>query len=70
MADAEAVKARYLAYNAWVKEYVPQDRLLALKLEEGINLDKICAFLDKPVPADPIHGLILPKSLSRRYPIF
>ncbi|KAI9488076.1 P-loop containing nucleoside triphosphate hydrolase protein, partial [Zychaea mexicana] len=53
MADAEAVKARYKAYNAWVKECVPQERLLALKLEEGIDWNKICAFLGKPVPVEP-----------------
>ncbi|KAI9243542.1 hypothetical protein BDA99DRAFT_418578, partial [Phascolomyces articulosus] len=51
--EPEKVKAKYKAHNAWVKEFVPKDRLLALNLDEGIRFEEICAFLDKPVPAEP-----------------
>ncbi|KAI9496898.1 P-loop containing nucleoside triphosphate hydrolase protein [Zychaea mexicana] len=69
-ADAEEVKSRYKAHNAWVKEHVPQERLLALKLEEGINWDKMCAFLGKPVPAEPYPRINSSKEFNEEIPNF
>ncbi|KAI9493593.1 P-loop containing nucleoside triphosphate hydrolase protein [Zychaea mexicana] len=49
--DQEAIKAKYNAHVAWVKENVPEERLFIMKLGEG--WDRLCAFLGKPVPNLP-----------------
>lgn len=35
------------------KKILPKDRLLHLRLEDGLDWDKLCNFLDKPVPKEP-----------------
>lgn len=35
-----------------VKKLVPKERLLYLPLENGLSWDKICRFLDQPVPKE------------------
>ncbi|GME48377.1 nad dependent epimerase [Neofusicoccum parvum] len=37
-----------------VKATIPSEQLLYLRLEEGITWEKLCTFLDKPVPDVPI----------------
>ena len=49
--DEEAVKKRYVERIERVKRLVPADKLLVLDLGEG--WDRLCAFLDKPVPKEP-----------------
>ena len=34
--EPEKVKEKYKAHNAWVKKYVPKNRLLVLNLDDGI----------------------------------
>ena len=51
--NPEIIKAKYQAHNNWVIQNVPADRLLVLDLRDGIGWEKLCAFLDKPVPAQP-----------------
>lgn len=50
-ADEEAIKAYFNNHNEWVKNTIPADRLLVMQLGEG--WDRLCEFLDKPVPDVP-----------------
>ncbi|KAG2226078.1 hypothetical protein INT45_011695, partial [Circinella minor] len=68
--EPEKVKAKYKAHNAWVKEYVPKDRLLVLNLDEGIGWEKICEFLDKPVPPEPYPRSNSTSEMSANMPGF
>lgn len=36
-----------------VKERLPKDRTLVVKLEDGLGWEQICPFLDKPIPDEP-----------------
>ena len=45
------VKATFEEHYNMVKRVVPEDRLLVLQLGEGWN--RLCKFLDKPVPSEP-----------------
>ncbi|KAI8140117.1 P-loop containing nucleoside triphosphate hydrolase protein [Fennellomyces sp. T-0311] len=49
--DEIMIKAKYNAHNEWVIQAVPPERLLVLKLGEG--WDRLCRFLDKPIPDIP-----------------
>ncbi|KAF2140472.1 uncharacterized protein K452DRAFT_351759 [Aplosporella prunicola CBS 121167] len=54
-------KARqaYIDHVAHVKAIVPPEKLLVLKLEDGFTWEKLCTFLDKPIPDQPYprgHG--------------
>lgn len=49
--DKERVRAIFEKHNNWVKENVPADRLLIMKLSDG--WDPLCAFLGKQVPDVP-----------------
>lgn len=49
--DKERIKSLYVAHNEWVKQHIPADRLLIMEIGEG--WDRLCAFLDKPVPSEP-----------------
>ncbi|KAI8144769.1 P-loop containing nucleoside triphosphate hydrolase protein [Fennellomyces sp. T-0311] len=49
--EEEAMKAKYIAHVEWVKQHVPPERLLVLELGEG--WERLCKFLDKPVPNCP-----------------
>lgn len=49
--DEERIKALYDTHNEWVKQHIPADRLLIMEIGEG--WDRLCAFLDKPVPNEP-----------------
>lgn len=51
--DGQAAVRQYLEYNEHIKEMVPPERLLVVKLEDGLGWEKICEFLDKPVPDEP-----------------
>ncbi|KAF6816933.1 hypothetical protein CSOJ01_02630 [Colletotrichum sojae] len=51
-AQAEAVKV-YNDHNKTVKELVPAEKLLVLKLEDGLGWEKICSFLGHDVPDVP-----------------
>ncbi|KAI9493761.1 P-loop containing nucleoside triphosphate hydrolase protein [Zychaea mexicana] len=68
IANPDAVKAKYKAHNAWVKEYVPQERLLTLNLNEGIGWEKICEFLGKPVPDEPYPRINSTTQLNEELP--
>ncbi|KAI9262280.1 P-loop containing nucleoside triphosphate hydrolase protein [Phascolomyces articulosus] len=59
--QAELAKDRYEAHNKHVMETVPAERLLVLDLREGITWDKLCAFLEKPVPSEPFPFLMTTK---------
>lgn len=49
--NKEKIKALYDTHNEWVKQHIPADRLLIMEIGEG--WDRLCAFLDKPVPNEP-----------------
>ena len=49
--DEEAMKAKFVAHHKWVQKHTPADKLLVMELGEG--WDRICQFLDKPVPDIP-----------------
>ncbi|KAG2222808.1 hypothetical protein INT45_011618 [Circinella minor] len=46
----DLIKAKYEAHIEWVKQNVPSDRLFIMELGEG--WDRLCKFLDMPVPQD------------------
>ncbi|KAI8149847.1 P-loop containing nucleoside triphosphate hydrolase protein [Fennellomyces sp. T-0311] len=46
--DQEAMKEKFIQNTEWVKKHVPEDRLLIMELGEG--WERLCKFLDKPVP--------------------
>ena len=35
-----------------IKETLPKDRLLVVKLEDGLGWEQICPFLDQPIPEE------------------
>ncbi|KAI0393732.1 P-loop containing nucleoside triphosphate hydrolase protein [Xylariaceae sp. FL0594] len=43
----------YEDYNEKVKKLVPADKLLAVKLEDGLGWEQLCPFLGVDVPATP-----------------
>ncbi|KAI7847489.1 P-loop containing nucleoside triphosphate hydrolase protein [Circinella umbellata] len=49
--NKEAIKNRFEEHYNMVKKTVPKDRLLVLQLGEGWN--RLCEFLDKPIPNEP-----------------
>ncbi|KAJ8662430.1 hypothetical protein O0I10_002124 [Lichtheimia ornata] len=49
--DEEAIKAKYNAHVEWVKKNVPSERLFIMELGEG--WDRLCKFLNVPVPSVP-----------------
>ncbi|KAE8356070.1 hypothetical protein BDV28DRAFT_7362 [Aspergillus coremiiformis] len=52
-ANNEAVlRKNYVEYIRSVKEVLPKERLLVVKLEEGLGWDQICPFLDVPIPEE------------------
>ncbi|KAF9889600.1 hypothetical protein FE257_007108 [Aspergillus nanangensis] len=49
--DNEAtLRKNYVEYIRSVKEILPKDRSLFIKLEEGLGWEQICPFLDVPIP--------------------
>ncbi|KAI8146476.1 P-loop containing nucleoside triphosphate hydrolase protein [Fennellomyces sp. T-0311] len=62
--NAEAMKAKFIEHIAWVKKHVPADRLLVLELGEG--WDRLCKFLDKPVPNEPYPHANTTKEFNER----
>ncbi|KAJ8662428.1 hypothetical protein O0I10_002122 [Lichtheimia ornata] len=49
--DEEAIKAKYNAHVEWIKKNVPSEQLFIMELGEG--WERLCKFLDVPVPSDP-----------------
>ncbi|KAK7418457.1 hypothetical protein QQX98_003949 [Neonectria punicea] len=49
----EHAKQLYRRHNAEAVELVPAEKLLVVRLEDGLSWDSICPFLDKPVPDVP-----------------
>lgn len=45
--------ADYTNSNRMVKELIPADKLLVIKLEEGLGWDKLCPFLGHDIPDVP-----------------
>ncbi|KAI3324668.1 P-loop containing nucleoside triphosphate hydrolase protein [Xylariaceae sp. AK1471] len=52
-AGFEAAMKEYEEYNAKAKELVPADRLLVVKLEDGLGWEEICPFLGMEIPTIP-----------------
>ncbi|KAI8622944.1 P-loop containing nucleoside triphosphate hydrolase protein [Xylariaceae sp. FL1651] len=52
-AGFEAAMKVYEEHNARVKEMLPADRLLVVKLEDGLGWEQICPFLGVDTPAAP-----------------
>jgi Sulfotransferase domain len=50
--DPDALKEAYVAHNEAVKRTVPPERLLVWEVTEG--WEPLCAFLDLPVPSEPL----------------
>ncbi|PKS08083.1 hypothetical protein jhhlp_005358 [Lomentospora prolificans] len=70
----EIAKQDTIDASALAKSLVPDDRLLIVKLEDGLGWDEICPFLGHPIPDTPyprgnapgefkklIEGLFLPR---------
>ncbi|QMW26966.1 hypothetical protein G4B84_002255 [Aspergillus flavus NRRL3357] len=52
-ADSEAaLYQNYVEYIRTMKGTLPKDRLLVVKLEEGLGWEQICPFLDLPIPEE------------------
>jgi hypothetical protein len=49
--DKESIIACYNEHNESVKKECPKDKLLVYNVEEG--WEPLCAFLNKPIPAEP-----------------
>ncbi|KAI8140515.1 P-loop containing nucleoside triphosphate hydrolase protein [Fennellomyces sp. T-0311] len=49
--DAQAMKDKFIKHNEWVKQHVPAGQLLIMELGDG--WDKLCTFLNKPIPKEP-----------------
>ncbi|KAI9492807.1 P-loop containing nucleoside triphosphate hydrolase protein [Zychaea mexicana] len=49
--DKGAMKAKFLAHNKRIQETIPADSLLVMQVGEGWN--RLCQFLNKPVPDIP-----------------
>ncbi|KAH3223903.1 hypothetical protein KXV81_000845 [Aspergillus fumigatus] len=47
-----ALRRNYVEYIKAVKNTVPKDRLLVIKLEDGLGWDQICPFLGVPIPEE------------------
>ncbi|KAI0405837.1 hypothetical protein F4802DRAFT_596798 [Xylaria palmicola] len=52
-AGFQAAMAEYEEYNARAKKLVPADRLLVVKLEDGLGWEQICPFLGVDRPTVP-----------------
>ncbi|KJK63919.1 Tubulin C-terminal domain protein [Aspergillus parasiticus SU-1] len=51
--DSEAALYKnYVEYIRSMKDTLPKDRLLVVKLEEGLGWEQICPFLDLPIPEE------------------
>ncbi|RJE19487.1 hypothetical protein PHISCL_08172 [Aspergillus sclerotialis] len=48
-----ALRNNYAEYIKTVKERLPKDRTLIVKLEDGLGWEQICPFLDVPIPDEP-----------------
>ncbi|PWY84009.1 hypothetical protein BO83DRAFT_374403 [Aspergillus eucalypticola CBS 122712] len=47
-----ALRKNYVEYIREVKETLPKDRLLVVRLEDGLGWEEICPFLDVPTPEE------------------
>ncbi|GFF92173.1 hypothetical protein IFM60648_09656 [Aspergillus lentulus] len=47
-----ALTRNYVEYIKAVKNTVPKERLLVVKLEDGLGWEQICPFLDVPIPEE------------------
>ncbi|KAB8215972.1 hypothetical protein BDV33DRAFT_227295 [Aspergillus novoparasiticus] len=47
-----ALYKNYVEYIRSMKDTLPKDRLLVVKLEEGLGWEQICPFLDLPIPEE------------------
>ncbi|KAI1431122.1 P-loop containing nucleoside triphosphate hydrolase protein [Xylaria sp. CBS 124048] len=52
-AGFHAAMSKYEKYNKMVEDLVPADRLLVVKLEDGLGWEQICPFLEVDTPAIP-----------------
>jgi hypothetical protein len=50
-------KKRYIDHNDCIKKLVPADRLLVMNIPGGDGWEKLCQFLEKPIPAVPFPCL-------------
>ncbi|EAW20279.1 uncharacterized protein NFIA_099130 [Aspergillus fischeri NRRL 181] len=51
-----ALRRNYVEYIKAVKNTVPKDRLLVVKLEDGLGWEQICPFLGVPIPEEKYPG--------------
>ncbi|CAG8936489.1 unnamed protein product [Penicillium salamii] len=49
--NAQALRKQYTDYIKKAKEIIPADRLCLIKLEDGLDWENICPFLELPIPA-------------------
>ncbi|GCB26243.1 hypothetical protein AAWM_09128 [Aspergillus awamori] len=47
-----ALRKNYVEYIQEVKKTLPKDRLLVVRLEDGLGWEEICPFLDVPIPEE------------------
>ncbi|KAF7596688.1 hypothetical protein BBP40_000611 [Aspergillus hancockii] len=50
--NEDALRRNYVEYIRTVKEMVPKDRLLVVRLEDGLGWEQVCPFLDLPIPGE------------------
>jgi hypothetical protein len=60
--DKESGMAAFMKHNQEVIDFVPKDNLLVMELGEG--WERLCEFLDKPIPDVPYPKLNSPKQLQ------
>ncbi|KAI9494355.1 P-loop containing nucleoside triphosphate hydrolase protein [Zychaea mexicana] len=65
--DEVALKAKFVEHNERVKRIVPKERLLVMQLGEG--WDRLCDFLDVPVPSNVDYPNVNKTSdMRKRFP--
>ncbi|KAF4178952.1 hypothetical protein CNMCM8927_002002 [Aspergillus lentulus] len=52
LGNEAALTRNYVEYIKAVKNTVPKERLLVVKLEDGLGWEQICPFLDVPIPEE------------------
>ena len=54
--NPSALRRNYVEYIDMAKKTIPEDRLLHLRLEDGLGWEQICPFLGVPIPQEPYPG--------------
>ena len=62
--NTEIMRRNYVDYIDMVKSTIPKERLLVIKLEDGLGWEQICPFLEKDIPKEPYPSKNDPKEFQ------